>query len=71
VTQVYTYLDRGDYIELSEDDVEKTIAEITARIAEFETEKDKIAVDKYLNRMVKDGLLRFDSEKSEYILTTY
>jgi len=69
MTQLYTYLDKGDYIELSEDDVEKTIEELYAMVDEFE--RDKKAVDRCLQRMVKDGLLRFDSEKGEYILTTY
>ncbi len=71
MTRVYTYLDEGDYVKLSEDDIEKTIEELSARINEFVREKDKKEVDRHLKRMVKDGLLRYDNEKSEYILTTY
>ena len=71
MTRLYTYLDKGDYVELSEDAVEKTIEEFSARINEFEREKDKKAVDRYLKQMVEDGLLRFNSETGEYILTTY
>ena len=66
MTRVYTYLDEGDYVKLSEDDIEKTIEELSARINEFAREKDKKEVDRHLKRMVKDGLLRFNNETGEY-----
>ena len=67
MAQLFTPNCGNGFEELTSDNNDDLEHIIQAIIKGFEQKTDEKIVEKHLKQMVKDGLLRFDSDTGEYI----